>query len=388
MRGHSNGLRRCRAHPNGQLALSASDDGSVRLWNLRDAAASDPPAGHEDAVTACVLCQRRGEMVVVSADSAGNAQCQPAAGEATGTLWRVHVSSVSPSCKAIAALSSCGDATIACAMYQRVVLLSVDDGTVRSKLAFGDWANTCASTDARLLAAAGDAGKLTVWRANATEQVWQDAGAEVLDGMEGDLIGCALGETAESGVWLCAGSNAGEVTVWKVADASTRLFRLGLVGTEQSDWVLSVFMSATVDLDGVSRRLVGATVGGRLGATHIWAVDPQQEPVAGRLELDPFVSRVGVAGGEKGGVVWGGLVDDGSGLPALITASSAKTLHLWRLRPGQKGSLRMVGMFPALGSFGSPDGIGGQAAIAQADGALTLAVGDQSGRMYTLEMQP
>ena len=206
--------------------------------------------------------------------------------------------------------------------------------------------------------------------------------------MEGDLIGCALDETAESGVWLCVGSNAGEVTVWKVADTSTRLFRLGLMGAEQSDWVLSVFMSATVDVDGVSRRLVGATVGGRLGATHIWAVDPQQAPVEGRLELDPFVSRVGVAGGEKGGVVWGGLVDDGSGLPALITASSAKALHLWRLRPGQKDSLRMVGMFPALGSFGSPDGIGGQAAVAQADGALTLAVGDQSGRVYTLEMQP
>ena len=203
--------------------------------------------------------------------------------------------------------------------------------------------------------------------------------------------------------------------IWKVeaTGPSTQLYKLRLDREHYgSSWVLSVFAGPVQQLNGRQRRLLGAAVGGRRGATVIWAVPMDgssgKEGVDDQhvLNLEPYAQRIGNAEssttGVKGAIVWGAFVQlarnsqttpqegqqqakdanehgDDEKLPAVVTASTAKTLTIWRIQPvakatfdgsGGEGSggegprcLEMIGLFPASGSFGSPDGIGGQAAV-------------------------
>ena len=48
--------------------------------------------------------------------------------------------------------------------------------------------------------------------------------------------------------------------------------------------------------------------------------------------------------------------------------------------------LELVGVFPASGAFGSPDGVGGQAAVTGSS-PCRLAIGDQGGRLYRLDLE-
>ena len=45
-----------------------------------------------------------------------------------------------------------------------------------------------------------------------------------------------------------------------------------------------------------------------------------------------------------------------------------------------------MGVFPASGAFGSPDGVGGQAAVTGTS-PCRLAIGDQGGRLYRLDLE-
>ena len=256
--------------------------------------------------------------------------------------------------------------------------------------------------------------------------------------------------------------------IWKVevAGPPMQLYKLRLDGEQYgSSWVLSVFSGPVLQLNGRQQRLLGAAVGGQLGATVIWAVpmdgSSDKEGVDDDqhvLNLEPYAQRIGNAGGStkgvKGGIVWGAFLQlsrtfsptppqecqqqvkkdvddrgDDERLPAVVTASTAKALTVWRIQPAAKasagnsgkgpGGLEMVGLFPASGSFGSPDGIGGQAAVievssesqrgqeakndtatganAEAATATTglrpvttlakLAIGDQGGLLYTLALE-
>lgn len=259
--------------------------------------------------------------------------------------------------------------------------------------------------------------------------------------------------------------------IWRVGveRPSVQLYKLRLDGEQYgSSWVLSVFAGPVLQQQGQHRQLLGAAVGGRLGATIIWAVpiDSSSDKVDMGddhvLNLEPYAQRIGGGGigdsaelpkgGDcKGGIVWGAFVElprDSSlyrpqqqqgetvqQLPAVVTASTAKTISIWRIRPAtsvssasagssgtssgtSSGNLEMVGLFPASGSFGSPDGIGGQGSIIQMDACeeqkqahqlqqrqkieartrattkalrtttlARLAIGDQGGLLYTLALE-
>ena len=54
--GHSDGVRTAACHPSLPLACSASDDGTVRLWNLELAMELKPAPGHAEGITACTWC--------------------------------------------------------------------------------------------------------------------------------------------------------------------------------------------------------------------------------------------------------------------------------------------------------------------------------------------
>jgi hypothetical protein len=276
-------------------------------------------------------------------------------------------------------------------------------------------------------------------------------------------------------VLLC---QEGTVIVWTVGVGcpSIQLYKLRLDSEQyDSSWVLSVFPGPVLQQQGRHRRLLGVTVGGRLGAIVIWAVpmDSSSDTMGMGddhvLSMEPYAQRIGGSGGDgigdskggKGGMVWGAFVElprDTSlsipqqqeqeqqeqeqeveteqQLPAVVTASTSKNLSVWRIRAApsvgctrgssgvSSGGLEMVGLFPASGSFGSPDGIGGQGDIikmvaseeqnaqeperwqdneaitratmktAQATSHVGLAtslarltIGDQGGLLYTLALE-
>jgi WD40 repeat protein len=182
LRGHSSDIRRVRAVPPrqpaataashgdtiGVTAVTASDDGTVKVWSLENAHRAAVPPGHPEAITACVWCRRDGADVVVSADKLGGVSCFAHMCTTESQLWRTTVPTVSPSCKAVVALAACGMAreAIACAMYKQVVLLSSSDGSITARLKTEEWVNDCAaaavsaSAHYRVVVAGGDGGFL------------------------------------------------------------------------------------------------------------------------------------------------------------------------------------------------------------------------------------
>ena len=179
LRGHSSDCRRicllpepllitANANAGGVTAISAADDGTVKVWSLENARRAGAQPGHADAITSACWCRRQGDDVVVSADKTGSVACFASNCEAAARLWVTVAPTLSPSCKAVAALVACaGGEAVACAMYKRVLLLSCDDGGVLMKLACPEWANCISSLhqgSRLLLAAVGDEGFIRVWR--------------------------------------------------------------------------------------------------------------------------------------------------------------------------------------------------------------------------------
>ena len=78
-------------------------------------------------------------------------------------------------------------------------------------------------------------------------------------------------------------------------------------------------------------------------------------------------------------MAWVGSVGD-----RLVTACEAKLVHAWRRQGDSLETLGVDALFPGAARFGSPDGVGGQGAV-HADTA-TLAVGDEAGRLYVLDL--
>ena len=74
-------------------------------------------------------------------------------------------------------------------------------------------------------------------------------------------------------------------------------------------------------------------------------------------------------------MAWVGSVGD-----RLVTACEAKLVHAWRRQGDSLEALGVDALFPGSSASGSPDGVGGQGAVAK-----RIAVGDESGRLYVLD---
>jgi hypothetical protein len=152
------------------------------------------------------------------------------------------------------------------------------------------------------------------------------------------------------------------VRVWTGLDSATHVASEDLGG-----WVTSLALSPN------GSDVLAATFG-RDAALHLLA---RRE---GRLEM--------MARGALGSpIAWCAVLAG----DLFVTASESKLLHAWRPRPNRalnrgrpKELLEVVALFPAAARFGSPDGVGGQGAV-HADTA-TLAVGDEAGRLYVLDL--
>ena len=80
----------------------------------------------------------------------------------------------------------------------------------------------------------------------------------------------------------------------------------------------------------------------------------------------------------KCAMAWVGSVGD-----RLVTACEAKLVHAWRRQGDGLETLGVDALFPGAARFGSPDGVGGQGAVA----GKRIAVGDESGRLYVLDTE-
>jgi WD40 repeat protein len=341
--GHSQSIRQINMHPLQPLAYTASDDGTVRHWHLDYARDTKPPPGHTESVTACVWCEV--QRTFISADGAGVAKCWDEA--CAKELWHLHISPVDFSCKAIVSLAVAGR-QVACAMFKKVTLVSVSDGIIHSELQCTDWQNSLAvSSDQKYLLGGGDRGSLVLWAAQADASWEQEV---VFSGVRGDVLGCAVTETkvASCGNECC-------VQIWGFSG------ELLITLDECPSWLFSVCFTPAGDK-------VAASMSGS-GALFIWDAE------SGKL----LCSKSNVQPAKALG--WCCFCEQGK---FLLSSSAAKVVGLW----AQSGeALAPCAIFPALGSFGSPDGIGGQGAVlVTGKGVTTVVIGDQGGRLYRLEL--
>ncbi len=77
---HSGGIHRLRVGPHGKRAVSASFDGTARIWDLETRAAVGPPFEHEAPVETAVF-NREGSLVVTACDDGAARVWRPAVGQ-------------------------------------------------------------------------------------------------------------------------------------------------------------------------------------------------------------------------------------------------------------------------------------------------------------------
>ena len=108
-------------------------------------------------------------------------------------------------------------------------------------------------------------------------------------------------------------------------------------------------------------HVLAATTAGTKGAVYV---------------LDPATCEIRARSSTLGcSLSWVGAVGE-----RLVTACEAKLVHAW-VQSGAK--LHVEALFPGAARFGSPDGVGGQGAIC----GDRVAVGDESGRLYVLDLE-
>jgi WD40 repeat protein len=165
--GHTAGVQACAVTPDGRQVVSASADGTLKLWDLERGHLRRTFVGHAGPVWGCAVT---GDRRVVSASADG-----------TLKLWSLDSGQV------LATLASHRDEVLACAVMpdgQRVVSASAD-GTLKVwELASGRWLGTFEGHTGRVTACAADLDDHSVVSASAdgTVRRWS------LDGDAVDIV--------------------------------------------------------------------------------------------------------------------------------------------------------------------------------------------------------
>ena len=348
--GHTGPVRAVAVSQDGARAVSGSDDGTVRVWNLATGRQDASLTGHTDWVRAVAVSQD-GARAVSGSDDGTVRVWDLATGqeEAALTGHAGEVFSVALSPDGALAVSGGSDRTV------RVWDLAT--GSERAVLAGHTrpvWAVAITPDGARAVSGSGD-GTLRVWDL-ATGR--QDA---ALTGHAGEVFSVAL---TPDGTCAVSGSGDGTVRVWNV-----RAGRQQAVVTGHTGWVRTVMLAKDETL---------AVSGGEDGSVRVWdlATEREQAILTGHagevfsVALTPDGTRA-VSGGDDGTVrVWNLTADreepaaTGWIFSTAVTGDSARavsggsdgTLRVWDLATRREEAALTGHTRPVFGVALTPDG--------------------------------
>jgi WD40 repeat protein len=204
--GHTDAVRGCAFSPDGLLCVSASDDGTVRLWNVVSGAEMRVLTGHTSIVTACAFSPD-GALILSSSWDHTLSLWEAASGlevrRFTGHYDGVRGCAVSPDGRT--ALSASDDATLRLWEVATGELLRVLEGHTSA-------VTSCAyRPDGRLGVSASDDRTLRLWDLASGQTL------RVLEGHTGAVNGCAF---TPDGRLVASAANDGTLRLWEVSTGS------------------------------------------------------------------------------------------------------------------------------------------------------------------------
>jgi WD40 repeat protein len=286
--GHSDSVNACAVTPDGRRVVSASSDGTLKIWDLDSGRVLVTMKGHTDEVRACEVTADGRRVISASADG-------------TLKIWDLEDHKIG---RALATLQGHADWVNACAVTrdgERVISAS-DDGTLKIwELGSGTLLATLEGHTASVKACAvtADGQRVVSASCDGTLRVWDlKTGCELatLEGHTGWVLSCAV--TADNRV--VSASHDKKLRVW---DLNTGYTLTTLEG--HSDWIRACVWMA----DG--RRVVSASDDRTL---RVWDLDSRHVHATLEGHADQINGCAVTANGRY-----------------LVSASNDETLKVWDL---------------------------------------------------------
>jgi WD40 repeat protein/serine/threonine protein kinase len=334
---HEHGVTSAAFSPDGARIVSASHDGTVRVWRVGDGRAPLVLRGHEAGVRAAVFSPDGGRIASASYD--GTVRVWAADGSGAPQVLRGHEGWVwsvafSPDGGRIASASYDGTVRVWDARGGQALQVLRGHGAAVMGVAF--------SPDGARVASSSKDGTVRVWRADG------EGRPRVLRGHQGWVESVAFGP---DGAAVASASHDGTVRVWRVDGRGAPVVLRGHDG-HVSDVAFSP--------DG--GRVASS---GRDRTVRVWNADGSGEPVVLR--------------GHDGAVPSVAFRPDGA---QVVSASLDETLRLWDIDAGDE-PLVLHGHAAAVNAAAfSPDG--GRVASASDDGTVRVWRADGNGARQVL----
>ncbi|AKJ06638.1 WD40 repeat protein [Archangium gephyra] len=362
LEGHKDELRTAAFSPEGERLVTASADGTVRVWRVLDGQQLLAPLQHEDDVRSAAFSQEGERILTVSTD--GTVREWRAADGVPLRVWKlsrdgrmtlgypdgsgaIHVPRGSGRSLSSAALSPDGELLVTTSWDKTPRVWRARDGKPLFTLQghSGTVQSARFSRDGRFLVTASSDGTVRMWRAEDGVQVL------LLEGHEGPVQSAAFSLDGQS---IVTASMDGTARVWRLEDGKELLVLEGHEGPVQS---------ASFSQDG--SLIVTASWDGTARVWRAQGLDAGQ----------PLVLR-----GHGGPVQLAGFSDD-----RLVTFTRDEPVRVWR-SGGQVEPLLLTGLGERLSAAAvSPEGE--RIATTSWDGFLRVGRSDGSGGLLETELE-
>jgi WD40 repeat protein len=340
MAGHARSVSQCAFSPDGSRVVTASADGTLKLWDPRLAAPACSPVGHTGGVNACAFSQDGSRLVSGGAD--GTVKVWDAEKMAVLRTLTHHLDDVYHHTVSGCAFSPDGSLIVSAGSDGTLRLWDANDGSeivaLRHPYPLGggsgakhDVAKCGFSPDGLRIVACSDDATLSVWDVRTGERVHD------MRGHDGAVTDCAF---SSDGHWIASASADRTLMLWDARTGAPARTLVGHTAAVQScafspdgHWLVSAGADRTLklwdadhrfEIVPATRTLAGHTDGvlactfssdgrwiisaGADGSVRLWDAERGGEvarlPVTGRVRTvaaHPWLVRA--AFGEENGIV-------------------------------------------------------------------------------------